>query len=174
MRLYSLLAACGLLLSLPGSAPALHDIVPLPKHAHAGVHLSVAEAKDGELVVKIGLEDKQLRFPVGGVSVAVYEKGPDGKARVVAQFSPAVRQKDGLTQTHFTVQRKHALNTTIGLDTEAPWPGGLRVTFALADFVDFGKDVPDVARAELLPFTLSKEDASAVEPGKKVRPHRAP
>jgi hypothetical protein len=65
---------------------------------------------------------------------------------VVARFSPAVRQKHGTTRTHFTLQRKHALNTTIGLDTETPWPGGLRVTFALADFVDFGKDVPDVAR----------------------------
>jgi hypothetical protein len=174
MRLPSLLAACGLLLALPGDAPALHDVVPLPRHAHAGVHLSAAEGKDGELVVDLGLADEQLRFPVGGVSVTVYEKGPDGKARVVARFSPAVRQKDGLTRTHFTLQRKHALNTTVGLDTEAPWPGGLRVAFALADFVDFGKDVPDVTREELLPFTLGTEDESAVEPGKKVRPHRAP
>jgi hypothetical protein len=46
----------------------------------------------------------------------------------------------------------------------------MRVAFALANFVDLGADVPDVPRAELIPFTLDREAESAVEPGKRVPP----
>jgi hypothetical protein len=153
------------------TAWAILDIVPLKKAALPGMHVAVVEEADDILHFTLSLDEKKLGFQVGSIHLGTFDFTGDGRVVPVAHVMSGSWRQDGRLIARFVLRRTHAESARIGLDTTSPTVfGGVRVTFAISDFVAFGAKIKEPPRPRSRPWYFYPKGEAPLAEKNKFRP----